>query len=340
VPKTSTVNLDLLYPFYLDTDMCMAFAAALTGGVTMEVDSKSTVAHGEDSVSRLQAGLKIFEMLDVGGRRERTRKRSATNESHAVRHHTEASILINLVQELSSRGLLVEPDLDSLTTGQIVSMEIGPATAPLLRVVNQILRLLELMNPEPVSPPVPPQAQAGKPARATPKTPVLPPEAEEDPSVTATRNLFRSLRGDLEFSGMTDIVVRREGGLSVVLTLDNRFITDQALELLHTSSSRVIGKVTQIWHTDGEFVNLYRRSVLSLVPALPPAMGFLVLGMLGAMGRQIDVQEIQRQANEAMGSEVPDPPVQNEVRIGDDFQSMFPGLQGPALQILPLAVCA
>lgn len=48
--KTSTASLDLLYPFYLDTDMSMAFAAALTGGVAMEVDSKSTIEQGEDSV--------------------------------------------------------------------------------------------------------------------------------------------------------------------------------------------------------------------------------------------------------------------------------------------------
>jgi len=225
-------------------------------------------------------------------------------------------------------------------------MEVGPATAPLLRVVNQILRLLEITNPELDQEPQPSKppatgAQRPNPGRAT-APPTLPTVNESTglDSVIAIRNLFRSLKGDLEFSGMTDIVVRREGALSVLLTLDNRFITDQALELLHTSTSRVIGKVTQIWMAETDFINLYRRSVLSLVPALPGAMGFLVLGMLGGMAKAIDVGQIQKQTSDALGIETPEQQVDTEIRIGDDFQAMLPGMQGPAIQILPLAVCA
>ena len=98
------------------------------------------------------------------------------------------------------------------------------------------------------------------------------------------RKLFRSLKGDLERSGMTDIVIRREGDLNVLLTLDNRFVTDQALELMHSSTFRVVGKVTQIWKDQTSVINLYRRSVLSLVPALPNTMGWLVLGHVGRYG--------------------------------------------------------
>jgi hypothetical protein len=138
---------------------------------------------------------------------------------------------------------------------------------------------------------------------------------------------------------MTDIVVQRTDGPNVLLTLDNRFITDQALELLHTSTFRVIGKITQIWSDDTEVVNLYRRSVLSLVPSLPFAMGFLVMGMLGGMAAAIDVNKIQRETNEALGLETPEQQPQ-ELLIGNDFYAMLPGIMGPAVQILPLAVCA
>jgi hypothetical protein len=232
-------------------------------------------------------------------------------------------------------------DLNVLSIGQIVSIEVGPAMAPLLRVVDQILRLLEVTSPEPEQAPkqVKPagSGQAKKPGRITPPNARSVP-AEED-SVDSIRTLFRSLKGDLDFSGMTDIVVQRTDGPNVLLTLDNRFITDQALELLHTSTFRVIGKITQIWSDDTEVVNLYRRSVLSLVPSLPFAMGFLVMGMLGGMAAAIDVNKIQRETNEALGLETPEQQPQ-ELLIGNDFYAMLPGIMGPAVQILPLAVCA
>ena len=311
-------------------------------------------AEGVDSVGReseksrdLNAGLRLFEMLDLGGKTKRSRKDSVKSETRMIRHHTEASIVITLLDELRRRGSIVEPDLAALKTGAMTSLEIGPATAPLLRVVNQILRLLDLTSPEAPEPELKPAAQQRKQqgnrhtqAQQRPKPPVPPsPVADANP-LEDTRKLFKALKGDLEYSGMTDIVVRREDQLSVLLTLDNRFVTDQALELLHSSTFRVIGKVTQIWPEPTDFINLYRRSVLSLVPALPNAMGWLVLGMLGGMAKAIDVVELQRSANEAMDNETYDPIDPGEIKIGDDFVAMFPGMMGPAIQILPLAICA
>jgi hypothetical protein len=68
-------------------------------------------------------------------------------------------------------------------------------------------------------------------------------------------------------------------------------------------------------------------------------MGFLVMGMLGGMAAAIDVNKIQRETNEALGLETPEQQPQ-ELLIGNDFYAMLPGIMGPAVQILPLAVCA
>ena len=38
--------IDLLYPFYLDTDMSMAFAAAITGGVSLEEEQIDQLSDG------------------------------------------------------------------------------------------------------------------------------------------------------------------------------------------------------------------------------------------------------------------------------------------------------
>ena len=65
---------------------------------------------------------------------------------------------------------------------------------------------------------------------------------------------------------MVDIVVRRADGPDVILTLDKRFVETPTLELLHTSASTVVRKVTRIWPGEDDFVNLHRQSVTSLMP--------------------------------------------------------------------------
>lgn len=69
-------------------------------------------------------------------------------------------------------------------------------------------------------------------------------------------------------SGMIDIAVTSETGPNAVLTLDKRFVAPPTEELLHTSGFTVVGKVTQVWRDTEDIVNLYRRSVVSLLPSL------------------------------------------------------------------------
>jgi hypothetical protein len=111
------------------------------------------------------------------------------------------------------------------------------------------------------------------------------------------KSLFGVLSDDLEHSGMIDIVVARGELPTAVLTLDKRFVSPPTLELLHTSRFTVVGKVSQTWSDNTEFVNLYRRSVLSLVPALAQSTAWGLLGLLAAMGRGFDVTAMQRSTN-------------------------------------------
>ena len=85
---------------------------------------------------------------------------------------------------------------------------------------------------------------------------------------------------------MIDIVVARENEPIVILTLDKRFVTPPALELLHSSKLTVVGKVTQLWPKDKDAVPLYRRSVLSLLPALGGATAWNILMLLGVIAKK------------------------------------------------------
>lgn len=341
-------DLKLFYPFYLDTDMTMAFAAALTGGVVLELEDREREQTQSQTARKLWGGIKLFDALNVSAGHERSQSESADSESRMVRRHTEASIFITLYDELRRNGrvaLSIGPDL---APGQIVALEAGPAMAPLRRIVDQILRLLELNFPglsaEGDSAQTTTNASGTKGGQQRSRSGSKPgtgnPRNSQPKELVQLRTLFQSVLGDLDHSGMTDVVVRKEDATSIVVTLDNRFVTDQALELMHTSQFTVIGKVTQVWESNTDFVDLYRRSVLSLVPALGQSMGWLVLGPVGMMAAGINPMDVQKSVASSLGLPAPEDSQPFEPRIGNDVQAALPGLQGPAIQILPLAVCA
>jgi hypothetical protein len=267
--------LELLYPFYLDADMSMAFAAVLTGGVSLEQEHVERVTGASQAVKNLHGNLRVWRVAGIGADREHTESSDAMNEARLVRRHTVASVFIDLYNELRGTGQIVEqPRFVDLNEGDFISMTMGPAIAPLLRVVDQIIRLLDLMLPiletEDELPPPRAAAKGGShhrgSGRGAPKETASPEQQEGLRSLRQLRRLFMAVRDDLNHSGMIDIVVAREDEPGIVLTLDKRFVAPPALELLHSSKFTVVGKVTQIWRNDDDVVPLYRRSVLSLLP--------------------------------------------------------------------------
>jgi hypothetical protein len=330
----ATSAVDLLYPFYLDDDMSMAFAAALSGGVALEEEHVDRLSDASQAVKNLRGNLNLWRVGGVGGGRERSEASEAAVESRLIRRHTEASIFIALYDELRrTEQLSLDPAFDEIEEGDIVAIKMGPAVAPLRRVVEQVIRLLDLIAPtlgvetgDASGEQASTQRGAKRQHRQSGK-----PVVEKSPEVReyeGLRRLFEALKSDLEHSGMIDIVVDRGDLPTAILTLDERFVSAPTLELLHTSRFTVVGKVSATWQT-GEFVNLYRRSVLSLVPALAQATAWGLFGMLGSMGKAIDVQAMQQGANEALGIRGGAPPTSaGESHEGSDAASE--ATDGPA----------
>lgn len=336
--------VELLYPFYLDTEMSMAFAAAISGGIALQSEDLERQAHESEALRNIQGNLRAFNLLGVGGQRGSSQSETGETESRFIREHTEASIFIALHDELKRTGQIKSLVIDDLRPGEIVSVTLGPAVSPLRRVVEQVIRLFEVMAPimgvdlteegEPVSRQVRRQAE-----REAAKT-----GGGEDsgPDLRQMLVMFRALKEDLDQSGMLDVVVRREEEPSVLLTLDKRFAPESVLELLHTSEFTVVGKVTEIWRSDEEGVNLYRRSVTSLVPALTQTVAWGMMGLLAALASGADVDSLRSSAFAAAGveddTESGEGAEKSEVQFGD-ISALLPGLNGPAIQVLPLAIC-
>ena len=138
---------------------------------------------------------------------------------------------------------------------------------------------------------------------------------------------------------MVDVVIRREDKPTIVLTRDERFLRDQALELLHTSSFTVIGRVTHTWATETDVLNLLRRSVLSLIPALGQTVVWGMFALLAILAKNVDPTDAQLAAMAAVGDEG-ERPEKPELMLGDDIAALQPAVVGPAIQVLPLAICA
>jgi hypothetical protein len=132
--------------------------------------------------------------------------------------------------------------------------------------------------------------------------------------------------------------------------LDKRFVDGPALELLHTSKFTVIGKVTQVWPSPEDVVNLYRRSVMSLLPALGQIATWGTFTLLASMASALDVRQMEEAAQQAAGVESWSEHGENDdeapkgeessVMLGDDVAALNPAVTGPAIRVLPLAICA
>ena len=369
--------IDLLYPFYLDADMSMAFAAALTGGVAFEEEQVGRSSDTSSAVKALRGSIKLWRAGGFEAGRESTEASDVASESRLVRRHTDASIFIALHDELRRLGQLrVQPDFEEMSRGDLLSLEMGPAVAPLRRVIDQVGRLLGLMAPVLGIDVRSPTDAGASPQRAKQRAGAKPSSAEEPDAVRNYRQLkglFDALGNDLEHSGMIDVVVARGDLPSAILTLDKRFVSEPTLELLHTSSFTVVGKVSQIWRDSDDAINLYRRSVISLVPALAQTVAFGLWALLGEMGRSFDVAGMQRAANEAMGlpaaaaeqaaadksAEAEEQPNVDSIHVPESTEAaaeqpavpevmfsleaitaLMPTLTPPAFQLLPLAICS
>lgn len=360
MPDTSNQSDEhprLLYPFYLDTDISMAFSAALTGGVALEEERLDRAGEASQAVRSLRGSLKLWRAGGASAGRDQTQREELSSEARLIRHHTVASVFIDLYDELRRTGQLTEePVLDDVGVGDLVSLRMGPAVAPLRRVVDQLIRLLDLMAPvigaDDREEPKPGNRQQRR-ARER-EGGRLAPEPDGSQELEQIRRLLTALKDDLDQSGMVDIAVVEEGGTSSILTLDKRFVEPPTLELLHTSSFTVVGKVTSRWESSDEVVNLYRRSVLSLLPSLTQATVWAIFSFLGGIASGLDVKELESAAWESIGrpnttSENDDssdaasedkPEEQNEILLGADIEALTPAVVGPAIQLLPMAICS
>jgi hypothetical protein len=355
--ETTPPELDLLYPFYLDEEMLMAFAAAITGGVALTSTQTERSTTEAESSKGLEAQARLMSFFSGGGHLSSATNTGSSFEDTAIRQHTTASIFIELNAALKQANRIqVDPAFDEVEVGSLVSARVGPAIAPLRRVIDQVIRLLTVMIPMVnLDASGDPQVSTQKRKSNQGKQPITQ-EGEDSAELQMLLGLFTAMRDDLDQSGMIDVVVRSvDGSPGVLMTLDKRFVKSNTLELIHTSEFTVVGKVTRRWDESEEFVNLFRGSSLSLVPRLAGVVSMMVWKLLIDLGKNIDFEAEHASVfgppdeDEDADSHASHQPESDEkleqapdenLSIGDDALALMPGLDLPAYQLLPLAISA
>jgi hypothetical protein len=298
----------------------VSFLAAVEGGVAYEQEATSKArALGDrerEGGGGGRLGLPIISSLlslEASGRIRQRDESEESEELRTVRRHTEAS-LFNLLRhrliEANTIKLLDRrEDLADASPGELVEIEGEIIGNPLQQMVELMDRILPYLGIEDED--VEAQSSRGS-KRSTqgkrrPQPATLDPEAQAAEAarqeLLQTVRIMRIIRDDLEESHVRDLVLVGREGLKAVLTLGREFLSEQVEDYLLGGRFTVVGKVTRVL-AEGESINLTRRTAL---------------GISGSDTAREMVNAFT--SDESVTVEVADPIV-----------------EGPAVQVLPLAV--
>lgn len=313
MPRPRPSRPELAHPVYLDVPMLISFLAALEGGVSLEDQATTratrTSASGKDAAARV--GLpSILTMLnlDMSGRLTAKSEDQNAEEVVAVRRHTEASLFNRLRARLYEAGAVAPVDdaaaLAALAPGALVEVQGEVIGNPVLQMLRVILATAPFAGVD-IDALLEGKYERAPKNRAKPGTaPTSQPPIDPD-SATGLR-MFLSLSSQLLGSAVRDVVMRSDGDLSTVMTVASSFVDESTDEYLYESQVKVLGKVTRIVTPEAEAINLTRRSTIGMLPVK-------------------DIGELIDSAREGFGEDL-------NVSISDAL------VEGPALQVLPLAI--
>jgi hypothetical protein len=203
-----------------------------------------------------------------------------------------------VLSALAPTPLCTQTDLAAVSIGDVVDVRGSFLGNPLFTALDFVATMLPLV--------IGPEAPVDARPRRPPATAVAAAaRAASDDEAGTQRVLVGTVlaaRDGLRASAVVDMLVRTPDGLTAVVVLDRSTLTPAGEEQLRDGTFRVVGKVTAVLDSD-DHVNLFRRTPI------------------GATGVQASRDMLTELIEAGVAIDVSDPVV-----------------QGPAVQILPLAV--
>ena len=209
-----------------------------------------------------------------------------------------ADDLAAVLDALAPTPLASQSDLAAVAVGDVVDVRGSCLGNPLFTALDFVATMLPLV----IGPEQPVDTRPRRPAATAVAAAARAAADDEAGTQRVLVGTVLAARDGLRASAVVDVLVRTPEGLDAVVVLDRSTLTPAGEEQLRDGRFRVVGKVTAVLDGD-DHVNLFRRTPI------------------GATGVQ---------ASRDMLAELID--------AGVDVEVSDPVVQGPAVQILPLAV--
>jgi hypothetical protein len=325
VAKDSPTAIAPVHPVYLNVPMMISFLASVQGGVTFEDETTRRMLTGTQRDREGSGALRVPALssllgFDMSGRMAKSERGEEAEEVKAVRQHTAASLFNALLEHLResghSRTIAAESDLADVHVGDLVEVTgafVGNPFEDLLALFGQFIPYLQMEEPtagEERKGPKHPR-RSGNPATRAHAKEVEQQRAAEalEQALEAQRQEFgirvlRQMREDVKTAPVHDTVLHGPESFPVVLTMSAEFFSETVNEDLKAGYFTALGKVTRVL-SEGEEINLTRRTVLG---AANPDLARSILESA------------------------------NDEEEGLKIDTSDPVVNGPALQLLPLAI--
>lgn len=299
---------DLCLPIYLDQQTVFDMLAVLEDGLANVTLVKSSVGRSGTEATAVKAsfGVKLLELVNIGADASKQVQENDSQQSEIseTRTHTPVSLFCNLRSRLIELGLVEEiseaDQLRDLSTGSLVEIKVRLQMSPVVDILNRTVKIIDLAKTfeEPSTPPS---------SRNIPKKGQNRQETLPNPN----ENLFTQLKifheqitnsGSVEYIGKCD----NSADITSVISLNKDSLIKDDSEFIGNVFS-IFGKVANVIPTEGsDRINLLSRT---------PLVGINV---------QL-IDSLFRPFSELAG-------------VGFELPDIITEVEGPALQILPIAV--
>ena len=306
--KTELTNRPIV-PVYLNQKLVFDLLAMLQDGistVTTVTQSSTDSATDQNQVSAgfgLGAALSTLIKVGVSGDMSSQNSSDESTTSSEERVYTPASLFFRLRNVLNQKGYILSTFEDFPRPGDFIEFEGSLRRNPMIETLDTFYEIGELatsFNDNLRNSP-----QTGKNSGRQQQLKRSP--ASEDEKVLWQ---ISRLRDSIAKEDTMDIIARNvNGNLSVVITLETGSLNDPRLSDLVDGQFKVLGKVINAIESDSDSINLLRDTALNRVPQS-------VLDSFSLLSDQLKSQG---------GFNLPD----LEWKV-----------EGPAIQILPIAIFA
>lgn len=236
------------------------------------------------------------------------RSTEAATQSGEVRSeervHTPASLLYQLRNKLSERGLLCDrPEDDPPKPGSFVEFEGSLKRNPIVEVLDSFAEMMDLAEAFDSSGPNSPQTTG-------PKGKKKGNAGKKESEYVEVKKQMQRLSESLKAGDSIDLTASDVSSqYSAVITLETRYLNDPTMSDLVDGNFRVLAKVVRSVASDDESISLLRKTAIS---KMPPRQLEEVFGALQALStnQSFDLPEISWEVH------------------------------GPAIQVIPIAIYA